>query len=240
MSNRKKTEAFIIRIYDILDKTGTNSEFYKKKFAAMNDKEFLKFLSLGLPLKFHWSAFTVEPSMNDIFDSAKALKVKLIKKIKMAYLYTDKKGNAVITKPCLVGPIHIKKLKQFVTKKNSMTTSISEKDMRTGLLINDDKNGITSDREFEALLVMGCEHSTRELSRLRADSMKAQSLMHSHINNDGMVYLKDIPIEADETLSKNMLDVYMIGAGFKSNIVTDDYYLPKTMNDRKQKLEREI
>ena len=48
-SQRNKIEAYIIGFFDILDKSGTNSKYYKELMSAMTDTQFLKWISKKYP-----------------------------------------------------------------------------------------------------------------------------------------------------------------------------------------------
>lgn len=237
---REKAEELIYQVMDALDPTGTNSSYYKEKFAEMSDAQFTKFISNDLALKFQVRPFEIDPKMEDIEKAAKIIGVPLLEKIALPYLYKDSKGNPVKSKECLVIYQHIKKMKQFITKKNAMSTDISKRDMKTGLLISDDKNGKTSDREFESLAVLGLDKTMDELSRPRADAMNSKSVMYNTLNVLGQVDLKDLPNDIDDVLSKNLLDAYFLGSQLKTNLISDDYHLPITLKDRKRVTEREI
>ena len=41
-SQRSKIEAYIIGFFDTLDRSGTNSKYYKELMAGMSDTQFLK------------------------------------------------------------------------------------------------------------------------------------------------------------------------------------------------------
>jgi len=110
--------------------------------------------------------------------------------------------------------------------------------MKTGLLTGKDKNGKTSDREMESLAVMGLEKSIDEFSRSRADSMKSKNVMYNTINTVGQVSLEDVPVDKDDSLSKNLLNAYLIGSHLKSNLILQDYYLMYTLKNKKGSLER--
>ena len=237
---RKKAEELIYKVMDKLDKTKANSDYYKKLFASMSDKEFESYMKRDFPFRFHMRPFEIEPTMAEINDACEVLKVPLLEKVSLPYLYTDSNGRAVNSKECLVGYVPLKKMKQFITKKNAMSTDISERDMKTGLLVSFDKNGITSDREMEALAVMGLDNTIKELSRPRADAMNAKSIMYSNINSTGNVSLSDVPVDVDDSLGKNLMNVYLVGSLVNSNLVNQDYYLPYTLKSRGRKVEREI
>lgn len=236
---RKEVEKLVYETFDKLDTTGKNTEYYKKLFADMSDEQFAKFIKKDFPFKFHMTPFEISPSMDDINNACKVIGVPLLEKVSMPYLYTDKDGRAPNSKECLVGYIPLKKMKQFITKKNAMSTNISERDMKSGLLVNFDKNGKTSDREMESLAVMGLDNTMKELSRHRADSMEAKSNLYSAINTLGQVKLEDVPVDIDDSLSKNLMNTYLVGSLLNSNLVNQDYYLPKTLKDKQRAVERE-
>jgi hypothetical protein len=235
---RKEAEAVIYQVFDALDPTKSNSEHYKAIFAKMSNEEFVKFASLDFPYRFHHRPFEIEPSMDHIKKAADIIKVPLLEKVNLPYLYTDKNGVAVNTKECIVGYNINKKVQQFITKKNSMSTDISQRDMKTGLLTGHDKNGKTSDREMEALSVMGLDKTMTELSRPRADAMKSKNIMYNNINNTGQVSLEDIPIDIDDSLAKNLLNTYLVGSLLNTNLINQDYYLPYTLKNKKKQISR--
>ena len=49
-----------------MDPTGQNTEFYKHKFAKMNDNEFYNFFKQDFPLKFQTKIFEIDPKAGDI------------------------------------------------------------------------------------------------------------------------------------------------------------------------------
>ena len=236
---RQEAERLVYETMDALDPTHSNSDYYKTIFADMNDEQFLKFIKRDLPFKFQVRPFEIEPNMNACNKAAKVLGVPLLEPVSLEYIYKDDKGRPLKSHPCLVGYIPIKKMKQFITKKNSMSVDISERDMKTGLLVNFDKNGKTSDREMEALAVMGLEETMRELSRPRADAMESKSSMYAEINATGMVALDELPMNEDDSLAKNLINVYLLGSLVNTNLVNKDYLLPKTLKDKQRAVERE-
>ena len=155
---RKKAEELIYKTMDTLDKTGMNTAYYKEKFSKMSDTEFQKWAAQPLPIRFHTKPFEVEPTMSDIEDALNQLGTPLLEKVALPYLYVNKEGEPVWSKEAMVIYIHIKKMKQFITKKNSTPLSIENRDMKTGLLVSHDKGGKSSDREMEAMTVMGSNH----------------------------------------------------------------------------------
>ena len=58
---RQQAEELIYKIYDTVDPSKTNSDYYRKIFATMSDDDFTKFCKRRLPFRFHNSVFKVEP-----------------------------------------------------------------------------------------------------------------------------------------------------------------------------------
>ena len=238
-AKRKEAEELIYKVFDALDSTGKNSNYYKELFAPMRDKEFEDYMKGDFPFRFHARSFEIEPKMQDIEDACEILEVPLLEKVYLPYLYRDKNGKPVNSKECLVGYVPIKKMKQFITKKNAMSTDISKRDMKSGLLVEFDKNGKTSDREMEALAVMGLDNTIEEMSRPRADAMRSKTAMYSTINTLGQVSAKDAPVDIDDSIAKNTLNTYLLGSLLNSNLINQDYYLQYTLNKRKNKITRD-
>lgn len=236
---RKKAEELIYSVMDKLDKEGYNSSYYKVLFSKMSDKEFLDFCKRDLPFRFHTKPFIVEPKMYDIEEALKLIGVPLLEKVALPYLYMDKNNNPVWSKEAMVIYIHIKKMKQFITKKNSTPSSIDNRDMKTGALVSFDKGGRISDREMEALAVMGLDQTMDEFSTWRADYMDAKSVAYQTISTLGKVSKNDIPIDPTDSIAKNTLNSYMVAALLSTNILNSDYMLPKTVKDRSPKVQRE-
>lgn len=238
-TKRQQAEELIYKVLDALDPQEYNSSYYKAMFAEMTDSEFLEFCKRNLPIRFHTKPFVIEPKMYNIEAALKILGVPLLEKVALPYLYIDKEGNPVWSKEALVIYIHLKKMKQFITKKNSTPTGIDNRDMKTGLLVSFDKGGKTSDREMEALAVMGLDETMKELSTWRADYMDAKSTAYQVISTLGRISEEDVSLEETDSIAKNTLNAYLTSALINTNILNEDYLLPKTLADRHRKIVRE-
>lgn len=237
---REKAENLIYKVMDKLDPKEYNSAYYKELFSKMSDAQFLKFCKRNLPFRFHTKPFVVEPKMYDIEEALKILGVPLLEKVALPYLYVDKNGNPVWSKEAMVIYIHIKKMKQFITKKNSTPSNIDNRDMKSGLLVSFDKGGKTSDREMESLAVMGLDKTMEEMYTWRADYMDAKASAYQTISTLGKVSSEDIPINDTDSIAKNTLNAYMVSSLLNTNILNKDYMLPKTIANKKPKIIREV
>ena len=234
---RLKAERLVYSVMDALDPSGDNTDFWKEQFANMSDTQFKNYISNDFPFYFQTGAFK-EPSMNQIVKALDVLNVPLLEPLYMPYKYKDSQGRPLKARECLVVYLPIKRMKQMLTKKNGMSISTKSRDMKTGLLTGVDKNGKESDREFESLAICGLTNCMKEFSRARADSMEDKSIMNNTINNLGMVYLKDLPDDPSDSLSKNLLSAYFIGAQLYTNLVNEDYMTPYTLSLKSKKVER--
>lgn len=239
IKKRKECEALVYKVMDVLDPSGANKEYYQKLFSKMSDAQFLTFFKKDFPLRFHMRPFEIEPTMPEFVKAAKELNIPLFEKVYLPYLYKDKDGNPITSKPCLVIYGTIKRLQQFVSKKNSLSTDIAGRDMKTGLLLSEDKNGQVSDREAEALLIAGLDKVLDEFSHAKGDAMESKNLMYNTISNVGMVKLSDIETDEGDSLARNYLNAYLLGMHIDSNLVNKEGYLPHTLEQRKREVSRE-
>lgn len=222
----------IFKAFKIIDETGQNTEYYKKKFAKMSDQEFINFFKQDFPLKFQTKIFEVDPKIHQIINLLKFLKVPITEKVTMPFLYRNKDGEGVSTQPILIVYLPLKRMKQMVQKKVGYSTNISKRDYKTGLLIDTDKNGNSTDREFESLAIQEFDYALREVMYYRADSMKAKNEFYNEINTVGMVSQKDIGVENQDSIARNLISAYLLGAHIRSNLVLEDDYLPRTLQKK--------
>lgn len=229
---RQEAEELIYRVFDEADKTHTNSDYYKKLFATMTDADFMEFCKRRLPFRFHNKVFEVEPKMYDIINAFKILKKPLLEKVKMPYVYINSKGEPLETQECLVVYIHLKRMKQMLTKKNHVSINTEKRDMKTGLLTGEDKGGKETDREFESLATMELDFTMDEFARPKADALEAANQMSAAILSKGYVSKDDITVAKGDSIGKNLFNAYLIGAHLHSNLIDKNYYTPLTAKRR--------
>ena len=241
---RLECERLIYKVMETLDdpkhhnNESPNVEFWVNKFAKMSDKEFEEFVCKPLSFYYQTEGLKYEPSMLQINRALDVLNVPLLEEVYMPYKYKDSNGRPMKTKKCLVFYLHIKRMKQLLTKKNGMSISANTRDTRTGLLSGVDKNGKTSDHEFESFAVSGLYNAMKEFSGIRGDAMNDKSRANQQIKTLGQVRLDDLANDKTDSLSKNTLSVYFIGAQINSNLVDTDYLTPYTLKQKKLRMER--
>lgn len=230
---RLKCEELIYKIFSTVDPSGANTEYYQKLFSNMSDTQFEKLISGRLPFRYHVAPFKNEPKMDDIFKSFKILNKPLMERVKLPYLAHNSNGEPVETQECLVGYIHVKRLKQMLAKKTNTAMDISKRDMKTGRLLGEDKGGIESNKEFEGAMALGLDNTAVEYARIKAAAMKAKAEAYNTISVKGEVSFDDIDSDKTDSISKNTFNVYLIGANLHSNLIDDNYYTPHTLEMRK-------
>jgi len=231
---REEIEKLVFESMSIIDKSGTNTEYYRDLFSRMSDAQFDKFISQKFPFKFQYRPSVVEPSMDDVAKALDYIGVPLMEKISEPNVYVNKDGVPVNTKEALVIYIHHKPVQQFITKKNKWATDNSNRDMKTGRLSGADKGAVTSDREFESMAIQSMDKTMREFYTIKADSMNAKNLANNIIGTTGMLRLDDVSIEKNDSLSKNLMNAYMIGAHLNSNLLNEGNYTQYTLRKRKK------
>ena len=230
---RQEAEELIYKVFDTIDITHINSDYYKKLFASMSDKDFEDFCKRRLPFRFHMKSFDIEPKMYNIVEGFKVLKKPLLERVKLPYVYINSKGEPIETEECLVIYIHLKRMKQMLTKKNHTSIHNDNRNTKTGLLNAEDKGGKETDREFESLATMGLNYTMDEFARPKADAMEAKAQMSSAILSKGFVSDSDINIARNDSIAKNLFNAYLIGAHLHSNLVDTDYMTPLTMQNKR-------
>lgn len=236
----REIKDFIYKGFMILDKSGTNTEYYKNLLENMTDDEFVKFISKKYPFKFQLKQSVTEPKMADIVKACKYTGVPLLEEIYLPYYYKNSKGEPVKTAKCMVGYQHIKKVQQIVTKKSKWSTSVDNRDMKTGRLLGDDKGTAISDREFEGLATLGLYNTMYEFAKPKGDALKAKAAMNNAISTKGYVTQDDIPNDLDDSLSRNYLNVCLTSALFETNLVDQDGYTQYTLKEKQRRVEREV
>lgn len=235
---RKEAEELIYKIYDTLDPTHKNSDYYRQLFSTMDDNAFYNFFKRRLPLRYHYELFENETTMQTLFKAFKILDKPLLEKVNMPHIYRNKNGEPVQSKECLVIYIHIKRMKQMVSEHSHNAMNIEKRDLKTGLLTGEDKGAKETDREFESLVAYDLDYTIDEFSRFRADALDAAHKANNIILTKGSLSEKDINVASDDSIGKNLINTYLMAANIHSNLLDNDYMTPYTVRNKQQQIER--
>jgi len=231
---RKEMESLIYSVFSALDPTETNTDKYKAMFSPMSDAQFDKFFKNlfendDLYLILDTVNYERDLTIEQIEDAAKILGVPLMEKVAMPFV-NGNKDNPVLTKyEVPVGYLHIKRMQQILSKKNTTSTDISSRSQLTNQVVGKDKNARESDAETIALVTLGAENSLKELLGGRADDSVMKTEMYSEIAKKGYVSLNELTNNVENKTTLNTVDTYLIGCGIKSDLVTKSLALPKTL-----------
>ena len=232
---RKKMENLIYDTFTALDPSGTNTEKYQAMFKGMSDTQFDSFFKKLFSdpdsyLILDIAEYERDVTMEQIEKAAKIVGVPLMEKIIMPNVNMDTEHPIVTKYEVPVGYLHIKRMQQILSKKNSTSTDISQRSAITGQVINADKNARGSDQENIAMITTGVDAPVRELLGPRADNFGAKTAMYSEIAKKGYVSLSELPDDPSSKVTLNTLDVYFLGMGIKTDLLTKTLELPKTLD----------
>lgn len=235
---RDDIEYLLTEFYDVLDPSKTNSEYMHSKWAKMSDAQFENWLKRDYPLQFQHKAFEIEPTFDNFIKAAKVIGCDITDEVALPYLYVNPQGIPVNSKKALKMRLHIKKVQQFITKKNKVSMDINDRDMKGGRLNTDDKGAATSDREFESFALFGLDNTMDEFSTFKADAMNAKSEAYAQIAATGTLSKNDYTVAKDDSLARNMISAYMTAQHLYTNLVNEDGYTPYTLKEKQRKTSR--
>lgn len=231
---RNKMEKLIYDTFDALDPSDTNTDRYKEMFKGMTDLEFDKFFKylfeneneyLILDIVDYEHSLTIE----NIEAAAKVIDVPLFEYVIQPHKSPDP-NNPISTKyPVPVGYVHEKRVQQMVRKKNSTSTDLGERNALTGQVTGHDKNSRESDVENYALVTLGATENLRELLGPRSDDLVMKDEMYSAITNKGYVSINDLTDDVVNKTALNTVDVYFLSMGIKTDLITNDLIIKKTL-----------
>lgn len=228
---RSQIESTVLKAFSTLDKSGTNTDYYKKLFASMDDKQFIDFCKKPLAYRLHYRPSVVEPIMDDIVKALDVINVPLFEHVNLDFLYKRADGKSVQSQECIVGYIPIKRQQQMITKKNKWASSIDSRDI-SGRLTGQDKGSQTSEREFEGLASFSLDETIKEFSKPKGDAMEAKGAMYAQIAATGSVRMEDLPDKVEDSLARNLMNAYLKGCHIGSNLVDFNNYTQATMKNK--------
>lgn len=230
---RKKIEKLVIDVLTAVDPSKRNVKKWQETFASMSDKEFDQFCKT---LKDDNEFITLDvveyegaPTLETFEAGAKVLGIPLFERVAMPHVTMDKNKVQWTKHPVLVGYCNVKRPQQAIIKKNGASTSIEKRSPITGQVTGEDKNGRETDLENSMMVAMGADAILKELNGFRADDMHAKAQAYSLASSDGYLRLEDLDNDLANKTTLNTADVYFIGMGLKSDLVTSGNMLRSTI-----------
>ena len=231
---RKKMEDLIYKFFDAFDKSGKNTKRYKELFQPMSNTQFDNYFNAFFAdenayLILDICDYEYSISLEDIERASKVLKIPLFENVYMPHLTMEKDKVVVTKEPVPVGYLNIKRTQQTINKKNGISTNIDKRSTLTSQVTGSDKNGRESDLENSMLVSMGLENTLRELNGPRSDDMVMKQEMLQDIALNGYVSLKDLDSDVNNKTTLNTVNVFLLGMGLDSDLVTKGLMLPGTL-----------
>lgn len=226
-ARRKKFMDYLTSCLNILDPSGKNSDYYKKKFGAMNDSQFDTYIRKFFAndrenFYYEISEYERDITIECLQKLANFMKVPLYEKIANPSA-TENMGNIPVTQYAVpVGYAHVKRLSQTQMKKSGASTKIEKRSALTGQVTGEDKNARMSDQETFIMCAKNNEMAMREFMGPRADNMRAKREMANQIGMNGYVSMEDLTLDDPyEKTALNTLNMYYLMQGLSTNLVTD-------------------
>ena len=238
-SLRKEIEAEMIEFFDDMDPSGRNTERLQQFLATLkDDKAFYRFYrdffsDPDKNFKIAYEPYNNGVTVEFIEKLCKKHGIPLYETLYMPYLGDDPDDPPGTAHPVMVLVYPIKRLKQMVFKKNHTAVSATKRNAKTGQVTDADKTARDTDVETFSLIVQNQYNAAREFYGPRADDMGAKFEMMRRIQQDGEVYLDDLPNEAINKTTMNTLSYYMWGAMLTTNFIEQSgYLLPTTLKGK--------
>ena len=233
---REEMETLIYNFFSAFDKTETNTKHYQDMFSKMSDTQFDRwfkdfFDNPKAYLVLNICDYENTIQLDDIEDAAKILNIPLFETVYMPYVTMDKKKTIATPIPVPVGYLNIKRTQQTISKKNGLSTSIDTRSALTAQVTGADKNGRESDLENTMLASLGMVNTMRELNGPRADDMSMKNQMLHDIALNGYVKLEDLDDDVENKTTLNTVNVFLLGMGLDSDLVTKGLMLPASLKD---------
>lgn len=228
----------ILKTFDALDPSGANSAKYAEMFGRkMSDKEFetffKKYFYVEKDTYMTWDIVDFErPALlANIEKALKVIDVPAEEDVIMPFENMSKENPVVSKDKCIVGYLHLKRMQQIASKKNSMSIDNSDRDPITNQVRGSDKNATETDTEVYGMISIGGDAIIRELMGPRADDAVMKNQMLAQIARKGYVSQKELTNNIANKTTLRLIDWYYTGMMLKTDLVTKSYATIKTLNE---------
>lgn len=236
---REEIEVFVCKYFDLLDKSGLNTEYATKMFAHMSDAQFKQWVQKDFPIQLQVDDFKTHTTFDDYIEVCEFLGINLFERVAEPYRYINSDGKPVQTQKALIGYPPIKRVQQMHTIKNHVSLDVNQVNEKSGRLSNESKSAQMSNREFEGLAGLGLGKTKNEFLTFRADMPNARTQANAKILTTGTLSQSDYDVSRDDSIGRNTISAYMLGCHLMTNLVNTDGYTPYTLASKKQRISRE-
>jgi len=221
-AKRQKIEILVLETVKRLDNPKmANLKRFQGLFKTMSDDEFEVWANtMGHDLDDTIQMFQLpfeEMKMTQIKHAADYLNIPLEEYI--WYKHNDPQGIRTKMK-VPVGYLYIKRVQQLLVKKNRYAFDTEDTTLKTGTVKGESKVASLSDPEAFALTALNADKALEEFLGPRADNQSKKQDMYRQIARDGYTTLETLENDITRSTTLNTVNVYLLGAGIKSDLIT--------------------
>ena len=223
--NRKAFEEFVFKLIHDITGSKENVDLYKKKFSALNDKQFdelieryrtrEEFLCVEVP-NFSKSPITVARN----FEIAEKLGHDFMQRIWITTPGADGEEPTTYLTPVRypVMRMNYRRASQLLTKKISIPESNSKVDILTGQPVSESKGASISKIEADILASMGMENSVLEMIKFRGGDNRGFAAMNAMISRYGKASINVLKNYSSGVESTKTLSTLFTAAHLENNL----------------------
>jgi hypothetical protein len=222
MSNREKTEQFILTYIEKLLPGSGNKELYIEYFSTLDDEQFSKFMQdldtgakhlvINAP-NFNKTGLSTERNLA----IAKELGHNFFQRI---WIESDDKKSSYLTPiPYMVVDLPLRRQAQLLVKKISIPEDNKTVDDLTGQPTGKSKGAGISYPETQVMAAMGLDKSLLELLKYRGGDIKGFNAMNTMISRTGGVRLQAISHLASGVESTKTLSAFLTAMHLKNTLL---------------------
>lgn len=221
MSNRKKTEEFILRFIEDIDPSGYNKEIYLKIFKQMSDKQFDTYMKNIRDEKSYLVLFKPLYEANGI---SVENNLKIAPKYGMEFfehlIYSNSQDSPDYKTPIkyLVIDLPYRRQSQTLVKKVSIPDHNKVIDELTYQPTGESKGAKISYPELQVLIGMGLENSISELIRFRGGDRNGFNAYNAMFLRYGTANLKTLENYSSGVESTKTLKSYLTACHLTNTI----------------------
>lgn len=225
LAKREKIETLMKEVFNNLDKSGLNTKRYQEELFALDDTAFFRFIKQLLADPKKNLELQVLPGKNEprLEDIKVALNVLGVPETEYVYMrHEGDKNNPLRSRyKQTVGYIHIRRLQQLLSKKNTYSLSIGQRNLKNNQVTGKDAIARISDLEVSALKAVNADAILKELMGPRADAADMKVGMYNQISNFGYAELKQMNGKLENKRTLNTVSQYLLGAGLDNDLLVD-------------------
>ena len=220
---RIKAEESVYALLDAFDTSRYNSDQYRKLFNGMSNLEFKTYMQ-NLSTEQQYISMEIDTAtkkltLDKMFKIASSLGVKTHKYVMYREnTSSDGKECSITPYPSLILYIPVKRLQQFISKKNSASGNTDKINPLTGTVTSESKSASINDTQSFGLLVTGQRNTLKEFMGPRADDDRSKNQMLHTIEEKGEVFLKDLSIVPSNKQSLQTMKVFMRAVGIEVKV----------------------